>query len=316
MLGDRGELSRRFEGEVLPFMLTGDQSKVFAEIIADTRGGSPMNRLLQGDVGSGKTVVAVLAMLHAIDYGYQAVFMAPTEILAEQHYGNLKTFLEPLGLEVRLLVGGQRKKYRDEVLAELADGTVQVAVGTHALIEDKVGFKNLGLAVVDEQHRFGVMQRARLSAKGRAVHTLLMTATPIPRSLAMTVYGDLDVSVIREKPAGRKPVQTILKSDKTRDEAYDLIRAQLREGRQVYVVYPLVEESEKLDLKDAESGAEELRERFRAYNVDLVHGRMAGWEKDDVMDRFKKGETHLLVSTTVIEVGVDVPNATWRHHLY
>jgi len=308
--GSRGPLSRQFESEVLPFLLTGDQSNAVREILADTSTGFQMNRLLQGDVGSGKTVVAVIALLHAIDQGYQGVFMAPTEILAEQHFSNLKAYLEPLGLQVRLLVGGQKKAYRREVLEELAAGDVHIAVGTHALIEDAVAFKNLGLAVVDEQHRFGVLQRARLLNKGEAVHTLLMTATPIPRSLAMTVYGDLDSTVIREKPAGRLPVHTRLRYENTRAEVYEEVRGHLRLGHQAYIVYPLVEESEKLDLKDAESGFTALKEEFKAYTVDLVHGRMSGWEKDDVMARFKGGQTDILVSTTVIEVGVDVPNAS------
>lgn len=310
VFGPRGGLSARFEQEVLPFMLTGDQSNALREVIADTRSGRPMNRLLQGDVGSGKTVVAVAAMLHAVDNGYQAVFMAPTEILAEQHYRVLTRFLDPLGVQVRLLVGAQRKAHRREILAEVANGQVPIVVGTHALIQEAVQFPRLGFAVVDEQHRFGVMQRATLSGKGDAVHTLLMTATPIPRSLAMTVYGDLDVTVIREKPAGRKSVQTVLKSEKHRDEVYGAVRRELRAGRQAYVVYPLVEESEKVDLKDAQSGFEKLREAFPEFQVDLVHGRMSGAEKDEVMERFKAGETQLLVSTTVIEVGVDVPNAS------
>jgi len=310
VFGEMGELGRRFVSEVLPFVLTSDQEAAVRDIVRDTSTGRQMNRLLQGDVGSGKTVVAIASLLLAIDHGYQAAFMAPTEILAEQHNAVLKQYLDPLGIEVRLLVGGQRKAYRDEALAELADGRAHVAVGTHAVIEDAVAFHRLGLAVVDEQHRFGVMQRARLFEKGEHPHMLLMTATPIPRSLAMTLYGDLDVTLIREKPAGRRPIETWLRTDKKRDEVYEFVKGQLREGRQCYVVYPLVEESEKLDLKDAESGFEALKEALRPYTVDLVHGRMAGWEKDDVMARFKAGKTDLLVSTTVIEVGVDVPNAT------
>jgi ATP-dependent DNA helicase RecG len=310
VFGPRGGLSAKFESEVLPFMLTGDQSAAIRDIIADTQSGQPMNRLLQGDVGSGKTVVAVAAMLHAADHGYQSVFMAPTEILAEQHYRNLISFMDPLGLQVRLLVGAQRKTARREILAELANGQVAVAVGTHALIEDQVQLAKLGLVVVDEQHRFGVMQRAKLLKKGDAVHTLLMTATPIPRSLAMTVYGDLDVTVIREKPAGRKPVKTLLRNEKGREAVYEQIRGELAEGRQCYVVYPLVEESEKLDLKDAESGYAQLREIFSDFRVDVVHGRMSGAEKDEIMERFKAKEIDVLVSTTVIEVGVDVANAT------
>ncbi len=308
--GAPGEFARRFVNDVLPFTLTGAQLRAIEEIAADTMDGRQMNRLVQGDVGSGKTVVAVAAMMQALDSGFQSAFMAPTEILAEQHYANLKSYLEPLGLEVRLLIGGQRKKLREEILEDLAEGRAAVAVGTHALIEDKVEFQNLGLAVVDEQHRFGVMQRARMFRKGQRPHMLLMTATPIPRSLAMTVYGDLDVSVMNERPAGRKPIQTKLYTEKRREEAYAFIKDQLREGRQAYVVYPLVEESEKLDLKDAETGFETLTERFRPYRVDLVHGRMFAYEKEEAMERFKAGETDILVATTVIEVGVDVGNAS------
>ncbi|MDX1489273.1 MAG: ATP-dependent DNA helicase RecG, partial [Acidiferrobacterales bacterium] len=269
-----------------------------------------MNRLVQGDVGSGKTVVAVAAMMHAIDNGFQGAFMAPTEILAEQHYANLQQYLEPLGLETRLLIGGQRKALREEILADIAEGRAHVVVGTHAVIQEGVEFANLGMAVVDEQHRFGVMQRANLFSKGENPHMLLMTATPIPRSLAMTLYGDLDVSLMNERPAGRKPIETMLRSEKRRGEVYQFLRERLREGGQAYVVYPLVEESEKLDLKDAETGFERLTEEFRPYKVDLIHGRMFAYEKDEAMERFKSGETDILVATTVIEVGVDVPNAS------
>ena len=300
----------RFIDEVLPFTLTGAQQRAIEEIVADTRTGLQMNRLIQGDVGSGKTVVAVAAMLHAMDNGYQSAFMAPTEILAEQHYANLKQFLEPLGITCRLLIGGQRKALREEILADLVEGRAQVAVGTHAVIQAGVAFQKLGMAIVDEQHRFGVMQRAEMLQKGDNPHMLLMTATPIPRSLAMTLYGDLDVTVIDELPAGRKPVETLLRTEKRRGEVYAFIKEQLREGRQCYVVYPLVEESEKIDLKDAESGFVNLQEMFRPYKVDMVHGRMLPYEKDEAMDRFKRGETEILVATTVIEVGVDVPNAS------
>ena len=308
--GPPGELARRFREEVLPFQLTGAQTAAIADIARDTASGRQMNRLVQGDVGSGKTVVAVAAMMQALDSGFQSAFMAPTEILAEQHYANLKGYLEPLGVRVHLLIGGQRKALREEILADIASGEAAVAVGTHALIEEKVEFANLGLAIVDEQHRFGVEQRARMFRKGPKPHMLLMTATPIPRSLAMTVFGDLDVSVMNERPAGRKPIETQLYSEKRRDEAYDFLKTQLREGRQAYVVYPLVDESEKLDLKDAESGFRELQERFRPYRVDLVHGQMLSYEKEEAMHRFKAGESDILVATTVIEVGVDVPNAS------
>ena len=304
-----GTLTRRFI-EQLPFELTGAQKRAIEDIIRDTSSGLQMNRLIQGDVGSGKTVVAVAAMMVALDSGFQSAFMAPTEILAEQHYQNLKRYLEPLGVEVRLLIGGQSKKLRREILEDLAEGRAHVAVGTHALIEDQVVFQKLGLVVIDEQHRFGVVQRARMSEKGERPHVLLMTATPIPRSLALTLYGDLDVTLMNERPAHRKPIITWLRSEKRRGEVYAFLREQLRKGRQAYVVYPLVEESEKLDLKDAESGYEKLKELFRPYRVDLIHGRMLPYEKDEAMERFKRGETDILVATTVIEVGVDVPNAT------
>ena len=305
-----GSYLDRFIEDVLPFELTGAQKKALADIKKDTARGVQMNRLIQGDVGSGKTVVAVAAMMHALDNGFQSAFMAPTEILAEQHYANLVKYLEPLGVEVRILVGGQRKALRGEILDDIREGRAHVVVGTHAVIQEKVEFNRLGMAIVDEQHRFGVMQRAEMLSKGNSPHMVLMTATPIPRSLAMTLYGDLDVTVMDELPAGRKPIETMLRSDKRRGEVYAFIKEQLREGRQCYIVYPLVEESEKLDLKDAESGYEKLVEAFRPYKVDLIHGRLFAYEKEEAMDRFKKGETDILVATTVIEVGVDVPNAT------
>ncbi|HET6568129.1 MAG TPA: ATP-dependent DNA helicase RecG [Rhodothermales bacterium] len=308
--GPPGDYHRRFIEEILPFELTGAQQQAIRDCVQDTQSGLQMNRLIQGDVGSGKTVVAVALMMHALDSGYQSAFMAPTEILAEQHYANLKKYLDPLGVETRLLIGGQSKLLREEILADLVEGRAHVAVGTHALIEETVQFQRLGFTVVDEQHRFGVMQRAEMFKKGENPHMLLMTATPIPRSLALTVYGDLDVSVMRERPAGRKPIKTTVRTEKRRGEVYEFVRTQLREGRQCYVVYPLVEESEKLDLKDAESGYEHLTEEFRPYRVDLVHGRMLPYEKDEAMARFKSGETDILVATTVIEVGVDIPNAT------
>ena len=306
----QGDYLSRFLEDVLPFELTGAQKKALADVVADTRTGHQMNRLVQGDVGSGKTVVAVAAMMHALDNGYQSAFMAPTEILAEQHYANLVKYLEPLGVEVRLLIGGQRKALRTEILDDIREGRAGVVVGTHAVIQDKVVFHRLGMGIVDEQHRFGVLQRAEMLSKGASPHMLLMTATPIPRSLAMTLYGDLDVTIMDELPAGRKPIETMLRSEKRRGEVYEFIRTQLREGRQCYIVYPLVEESEKLDLKDAESGYAQLKEEFRPYKVDLIHGRMFAYEKEEAMDRFKDGETDILVATTVIEVGVDVPNAT------
>ncbi len=308
--GAPGARYHRLLGEVLPFELTRAQKAALTDIILDAQRGVQMNRLVQGDVGSGKTAVALAAMAFAIDSGYQAAFMAPTEILAEQHYANLKRYLDPLGIETRLLQGGQSKALRQEVLADLAEGRAHVAVGTHALIQEGVAFQRLGLAVVDEQHRFGVMQRAEMFRKGENPHMLLMTATPIPRSLAMTLYGDLDVTTIRELPGGRKPIKTFIRSEKRREEVYAFLREHLREGRQCYVVYPLVEESEKLDLKDAESGFAHLQEVFRPYRVEMVHGRMLPYEKEEAMARFKQGEADILVATTVIEVGVDVPNAT------
>ncbi len=305
-----GKYFEQFTQAVLPFTFTNAQLKAISDVLVDTRSGYPMNRLVQGDVGSGKTVVAIAAMLHAIDSGYQAAFMAPTEILAEQHYQSLCRYLEPLGLKVHLLVGGQHKKRRTEILNDLATGEAQIAVGTHAIIENKVVFKALGMAVVDEQHRFGVMQRARMFDKGQRPHMLLMTATPIPRSLAMTLYGDLDVTIMNELPANRKPIKTLLRNEARRGEVYEFMRTELRAGRQAYVVYPLVEESEKLDLKDAENGFEQITEAFRPYKAGLVHGRMLPYEKEEEMKRFKDGALDILVATTVIEVGVDVPNAS------
>ncbi|MEX0822507.1 MAG: ATP-dependent DNA helicase RecG, partial [Rhodothermales bacterium] len=305
-----GDRVRAFVDDVLPFDLTGAQEATLRDIVSDTRSGKQMNRLVQGDVGSGKTVVAVAAMLQALDSGYQSAFMAPTEILAEQHYANLTEYLDPLDVEVRLLTSNCSKSEREEILAELAAGQAQVAVGTHALIQEGVAFERLGLAVIDEQHRFGVAQRAKMLDMGDQPHMLLMTATPIPRSLAMTAYGDLDVSVMDEMPAGRRPIRTALRYEKQREDVYAFIRGELEKGRQAYVVYPLVEESDKVDLKDAESGYEALKQVFAPHAVDLVHGRMSGDDKDAAMQRFHEGATRVLVATTVIEVGVDVSNAT------
>ncbi|PSQ92259.1 MAG: ATP-dependent DNA helicase RecG, partial [Bacteroidetes bacterium QH_2_63_10] len=307
---DPGAHTEEFVRTVLPFELTGAQKRVLADVIEDTQTGTQMNRLIQGDVGSGKTVVAVAAMMHAYDSGYQSAFMAPTELLAEQHYQSLTNYLRPMGLEPHLLVGGQSTSEREAILKDVNEGRVPVAIGTHALIQEEVEFDNLGLAVVDEQHRFGVAQRAEMFEKGEQPHMLLMTATPIPRSLAMTLYGDLDVSKIDEMPPGRKPVDTRLRAEKRRGEVYAFLRDRLEQGEQAYVVYPLVEESEKMDLKDAENGFEALREQFPDYTVGLVHGRMGSDQKDNAMEQFKDGTIDILVSTTVIEVGVDVPNAT------
>ncbi len=309
-LTSNGELARKFVDEVLPFSLTAGQQSAIDDIVGDTASGRQMNRLVQGDVGCGKTVVAVAAMLLAIDSGLQAAFLAPTEILAEQHFANLVRYLHPLGIRTDLLLGRQTKKEKEAILARAQTGRSHVVVGTHALIQEPVDFKNLGIAVVDEQHRFGVMQRAKMFAKGNHPHILLMTATPIPRSLAMTLYGDLDVSVIRDLPPGRSPVRTSLVMDNRRDEMYRFVREKVEEGSQAYVVYPLVEESEKLDLKDAQGGFEKLQQLFPAARIDLVHGRMKGEEKDAAMQRFKTGRTDILVATTVIEVGVDAPNAS------
>ncbi len=300
----------QFLRDSLPFTLTNDQARALQDIVRDVAEGRQMHRLLQGDVGSGKTVLAMAALLMAVDSGYQGAFMAPTEVLVEQQYSSLKKYLGPIGVEVRLLAGRQRKKEREQILDELASGAAHIVVGTHAVIQDKVKFNRLAMAVIDEQHRFGVRQRGSLLAKGRNPHTLLMTATPIPRSLALTRYGDLDISLIKELPAGRKPIHTRLLSEKRRGEMVKLVRDELAKGHQVYVVYPQVEESEKTDLKDAERGFMEWKSQCADYAVGLVHGRMLSDAKEEVMLRFKAGELHVLVATTVIEVGVDTPNAT------
>jgi ATP-dependent DNA helicase RecG len=269
-----------------------------------------MNRLLQGDVGSGKTIVALLAMLVAIDNGYQVAFMAPTEILAEQHFRTLASFLSDLPVTVRLLIGGQKKKLRDDILEDIRNGRANLVVGTHALIEENVKFTKLGFVVIDEQHRFGVLQRATLRGKGMNPDVLVMTATPIPRTLSLTVYGDLDVSVIDEMPANRRPIKTGLRTEADKDKVYQFVREEIARGRQVYIVFPLIEESEKVDLKAATTEFEHLRSGvFSRERMGLIHGRMKSEEKDDVMTRFKAGEIQILVSTTVIEVGIDVPNA-------
>ena len=295
----------------LPFILTGAQERVIAEIKRDMTTEHPMNRLVQGDVGCGKTVVALVASLMAVENGYQACLMAPTEILAEQHFRNIASLAGPLGVTVVLLTGSLKKKEKQSVLADIASGAAGIVIGTHALIEQGVTFHKLGLAIIDEQHRFGVMQRSTLKSKGYAPDVLVMTATPIPRTLALTVYGDLDVSVIDEMPPGRAPVITRLYFESRRREAYQLIEGELAKGRQVYVVYPLVEETEKSDLKAATEMAAHLqKDVFPRWQVGLLHGRMKGEEKEGVMAAFKSGTTHILVSTTVIEVGVDVSNAT------
>ena len=295
----------------LPFELTGAQKRVMHEIRADMAGGRQMNRLLQGDVGSGKTLVALMSMLIAIDNGYQACMMAPTEILAEQHLQTLRDFLKGMNLRIELLTGIVKGKRRREVLDGLMDGSIHIVVGTHALLEDKVQFHRLGMAVVDEQHRFGVAQRARLWSKSKnPPHILVMTATPIPRTLAMTIYGDLDVSVIDELPPGRKPIQTLHKYDDQMPSLYNGIRQQIRLGRQVYIVYPLIKESERMDLKNLEDGFAALCDIFPEFRLSKVHGKMKDKEKEAEMQKFVSGQTQILVATTVIEVGVNVPNAS------
>ncbi len=296
----------------LPFPLTGAQRRVAAEIAADMTSTSPMNRLLQGDVGSGKTIVALLSMLRAVDSGYQAAIMAPTEILAEQHWRSIQGYLAPLMLNVRLLVGGQKKKLRADVLEDIRRGTAQIVVGTHALLQETVDFDNLGLVVIDEQHRFGVAQRAALRGKGRAhPDVLVMTATPIPRTLALTVYGDLDVSVIDELPKNRVAIRTAVRTEKDKAKIHAFVRAEIARGRQAYIVYPLIDESEKSDLKAAAAEFDVFRTRiFPELRLGLLHGRLPSEEKDDLMQRFKRRELDILVATTVIEVGIDVPNAT------
>ena len=306
-----GELFNSFYHNYLPFPLTGAQKRVMHEIRADMRGGIQMNRLLQGDVGSGKTLVALMTMLLAVDNGFQACIMAPTEILAEQHLSTIRQFLGDMPVRVELLTGVVKGKRRREVLDALATGQIDILVGTHAVIEDPVQFAHLGLAVVDEQHRFGVAQRARLWAKSeQPPHVLVMTATPIPRTLAMTIYGDLDVSVIDELPPGRKPIQTLHKYDNQTTSLYNGIRQQIRLGRQVYIVFPLISESEKSDLKNLEEGFATLCEVFPEFKLSKVHGRMKPAEKEAEMQKFVSGETQILVATTVIEVGVNVPNAS------
>ena len=306
-----GEVFNTFYSQNLPFQLTGAQKRVIKEIRKDMGSGRQMNRLLQGDVGSGKTLVALMSMLIALDNGYQACMMAPTEILAAQHYETIKQLLFGMNVRVELLMGSVKGKKREEILKGLLTGDVHILIGTHAVLEDTVGFSSLGMVVIDEQHRFGVAQRAKLWAKNTCPpHVLVMTATPIPRTLAMTLYGDLDVSVIDELPPGRKPIQTIHQFDNRRPSLYAGIRKQIAEGRQVYIVYPLIKESEKMDIKNLEEGYEHICEEFPECQVSKVHGQMKPAEKDAEMQRFVNGETQIMVATTVIEVGVNVPNAS------
>lgn len=306
-----GHYFNTFYFNQLPFPLTGAQKRVIREIYEDMRSGRQMNRLLQGDVGSGKTLVALMCCLIAVDNGYQACIMAPTEVLANQHLESLTQMTRDLGLNIKLLTGSTPKKQRDVIHQELTDGTLQILIGTHALIEDTVQFRNLGLAIIDEQHRFGVAQRAKLWTKNTLPpHVLVMTATPIPRTLAMTVYGDLRVSVIDEMPPGRKPVQTYHRYIDRRGQIYDFVRKQIQAGRQVYFVFPLIDENEKIDLASLESGFEEICGVFSEYKVCMVHGRMTPALKDANMALFASGQAKIMVATTVIEVGVNVPNAT------
>ncbi len=306
-----GDIFNGFYAHHLPFELTGAQKRVMHEIRADMCSGRQMNRLLQGDVGSGKTLVALMTMLIALDNGYQACLMAPTEILAEQHLQTIRNFLQGMDIRVELLTGIVKGKKRKEILDGLATGDIQILIGTHAVIEDPVAFHRLGVAVIDEQHRFGVAQRAKLWAKSEnPPHVLVMTATPIPRTLAMTIYGDLDVSVIDELPPGRKPIQTLHKFDNQLTSLYQSIRRQINLGRQVYIVFPLIKENEKIDLKNLEEGYETLKQAFPEFRLSKIHGRMKSAEKEAEMEQFVKGETQILVATTVIEVGVNVPNAS------
>jgi len=306
-----GDIFNGFYAHHLPFELTGAQKRVMHEIRADMCSGRQMNRLLQGDVGSGKTLVALMTMLIALDNGYQACLMAPTEILAEQHLQTIRDCLQGMDIRVELLTGIVKGKKRKEILDGLATGDIQILIGTHAVIEDPVAFHRLGVAVIDEQHRFGVAQRAKLWAKSEnPPHVLVMTATPIPRTLAMTIYGDLDVSVIDELPPGRKPIQTLHKFDNQLTSLYQSIRRQINLGRQVYIVFPLIKENEKIDLKNLEEGYETLKQAFPEFRLSKIHGRMKSAEKEAEMEQFVKGETQILVATTVIEVGVNVPNAS------
>ncbi len=308
-----GDHFNDFYNNHLPFALTGAQKRVLKEIRLDTMNGRQMNRLLQGDVGSGKTMVALLTMLLALDNGFQACLMAPTEILSQQHYKGISELVADMPIKVALLTGSKKGKARKEVLAATAEGSMHILIGTHALLEDEVQFKNLGMAIVDEQHRFGVAQRARLWQKNTIPpHILVMTATPIPRTLAMTVYGDLDVSIIDEMPPGRKPITTVHRTEFQRPQVMDFIREEIKKGRQAYIVYPLIEESEKMDYENLMKGYEEVKAFFPEpqYYISMVHGRQPADQRETNMQRFVRGETHIMVATTVIEVGVNVPNAS------
>lgn len=311
VFGQIGHFFNSFYKDYLPFELTNAQKRVLREIRTDVGSGRQMNRLLQGDVGSGKTLVALMAMLMAVDNGFQACIMAPTEILATQHFASLNEFIKDLGVNIALLTGSTKKKDRIELHEKLQNGELNILIGTHALIEDTVQFKNLGMVVIDEQHRFGVEQRSKLWKKNiNPPHILVMTATPIPRTLAMTLYGDLSVSVIDELPPGRKPIQTYHYYENKRQGLNQFIAKQVNAGRQVYIVYPLIQESEKMDLQNLEKGYEYIREVFPDYKISMVHGKLKPAEKDYQMQKFVTGETQIMVATTVIEVGVNVPNAS------
>ena len=308
-----GDLFNQFFHQYLPFTLTGAQKRVLREIRNDTGNGKQMNRLLQGDVGSGKTIVALMSMLLAADNGYQSCFMAPTEILVQQHFASLQKLLKDLPIQVAMLTGSTKTAARKEILKGLSDQTIQIVVGTHAVIEDVVQFKQLGLVIVDEQHRFGVAQRARLWEKAAIPpHVLVMTATPIPRTLAMTAYGDLDYSIMDELPPGRQPITTVHRNESARGQVYDFVRTEIEKGRQAYFIYPLIEESEKMSYEDLTQGYEQVKSFFPEprFRISMVHGRMPTDLKETNMQRFVSGDTQVMVSTTVIEVGVDVPNAT------
>lgn len=310
-LSEVGCFFNQFYNNNLPFKLTSAQKRVLKEIRWDCKQHHQMNRLLQGDVGSGKTLVALMSMLIAIDNGYQSCIMAPTEILANQHFETIKEFTNGLSLNIQLLTGSVKKSDRKPIHKQLESGEINILIGTHALLEEKVKFENLGFVVIDEQHRFGVAQRAKLWQKNnKPPHVLVMTATPIPRTLAMTLYGDLDVSIIDELPPGRKKVKTSWKSDKNRLQTFSFIENEIKRGRQVYVVYPLINESETLDYKDLMDGYESIKRRFKNYQVSIVHGQMKAEDKEFEMNRFAKGETQIMVATTVIEVGVNIPNAS------
>ena len=302
--------TRHYFEHILPFELTFGQKKALRDIQDDVRSGRQMNRLIQGDVGAGKTIIAMGALLMAVDNGFQGALVAPTEILAEQHYATLKEAFSQLNLSIRLLVGGQKVELRRDVLTDIEGGSCDIVIGTHAVIQKEVRFHNLGMVVIDEQHRFGVQQRAALLQKANNPHMLVMSATPIPRSLAMSLYADLDISLIKGLPEGRKTIRTAIRSEKKRTDVYHFVEQEIKDGGQIYIIYPLIEESEALDLKDATAGYEKICERFPSARVSLLHGRIPSEEKDAIMQSFAKGEIDILVSTTVIEVGVNVPNAS------